>query len=268
MPRPPLLPGDPRSPVVLHVPHALRAVPAVARAGLLLDDPDLEQELDRMTDTATDLLAAAAAGAARVRPWRWVNPWSRLVVDPERFPDVREPMRAVGMGAVYTRTSDGRVLRRPDAGHEADLLATWFRPHAEGVADLVHDRLGVCGRAVLLDVHSFPAEPLPYETAGDPERAARRPQVCLGTDPQHTPAWLRAAAREAFAGLDVDLDQPFAGTYTPMRHWQRDLRVASLMVEVRRDVYLDGHLQPTDGLGEVAERLTRLVDAVTDAPPA
>lgn len=265
MTRPPLLPGDPASPVVLHVPHASRAVPADARAGLLLDDAELDRELDRMTDTATDLLAAAAAGAARLRPWRWVNPWSRLVVDPERFPDVREPMRAVGMGAVYTRTSEGRVLRHPDAGHEAHLLATWFRPYADGVADLVQDRLEACDRVVLVDVHSFPTEALPYERAADAARAAHRPQVCLGTDAQHTPPALLAAAREAFDGLDVGLDRPFAGTYTPLRHRGRDLRVASLMVEVRRDVYLDDDLQPTAGLGGLAERLARLVDAVTDS---
>ncbi len=265
MTRPPLLPGDPASPVVLHVPHASRAVPADARAGLLLDDAELDRELDRMTDTATDLLAAAAASAARLRPWRWVNPWSRLVVDPERFPDVREPMRAVGMGAVYTRTSEGRVLRHPDAGHEAHLLATWFRPYADGVADLVQDRLEACDRVVLVDVHSFPTEALPYERAADAARAAHRPQVCLGTDAQHTPPALLAAAREAFDGLDVGLDRPFAGTYTPLRHRGRDLRVASLMVEVRRDVYLDDDLQPTAGLGGLAERLARLVDAVTDS---
>lgn len=268
MPRPHLLPGDPRSPVVLHVPHASRAVPADVRAGLLLDDADLERELDRMTDTATDLLAAAAAGAATVRPWRWVAPWSRLVVDPERFPDARERMRVVGMGAVYTRTADGAPLRTPDAAGEADLLVRYLRPHADGVAGLLDDRLHACGRAVLLDVHSFPRTALPYETEVDARRAARRPQVCLGTDATHTPAWLLTAAREAFAGLDVAVDEPFAGTYTPLRHWQREPRVASLMVEVRRDVYLDDVLQPNAGLGALATRLARLVDAATDSSAA
>lgn len=258
----PLVAGAATSPVVLHVPHASRALPDDVRSGLLLDDDALGRELDAMTDTATDLLAARATDAARLRPWRWVNPWSRLVVDPERFPDGTEPMLAVGMGPVYTGTHDLGRLREPDAEVGADLLRRFFRPYAEGLADLVDDRLAACGRAVLLDVHSYPRLALPYERLGGP-----RPPVCLGTDASHTPHWLVAAAVDAFdrAGLEVGLDSPFAGTYTPLRHWGRQPRVGSLMVEVRRDVYLDERLRPTAGLDRVAAALTGLVEAATAA---
>ncbi|MFC3689805.1 N-formylglutamate amidohydrolase [Aquipuribacter hungaricus] len=254
-----LLVGGPASAVVLHVPHASRAVPDGVRAGLLLDDDGLETELDRMTDTATDVLAGLAAGAAAVTPWRWVNPWSRLVVDPERFPDAREEMLAVGMGAVYARTSDGRPLRAPDPGRDEDLLARYFRPYADGLADLVDDRLAACGSAVLLDVHSYPRDALPYERHGD----GPRPQVCLGADAVHTPGWLLDAARAAFgAHHEVGLDSPFSGSYTPTRHHGHDRRVATVMVEVRRDVYLDDGLRPSDGLDGLAAALADLVDAV------
>ena len=94
--------GDPASPVVLHVPHAGRLVPVDARRRMLLDDAALAAEIDVLTDHDTDVLALAAADRATVRPWVIVNPLSRFVVDVERFPDEREEMRAVGMGAVYT----------------------------------------------------------------------------------------------------------------------------------------------------------------------
>jgi len=228
--------GDPDSPVLLHVPHSSRVIPVAVREHLLLDDAELALELDRITDSGTGELASAVADGAALRPWRFVNRLSRLVVDPERFPDGREELRAVGMGAVYTRTSHGQTLREDDAGHESQLLAKVFEPYADALADAVDARLAATGHAVLLDVHSFPALALPYELHADD----RRPQVCLGTDPRHTPAWLVALAQEAFAGFDVALDQPFRGTYVPLRHFGVDERVLSLMVEVRRDVPPDG----------------------------
>ena len=99
-------PTGARRPIVGHVPHAATAIPPGVRAGILLDDAALEAELLRMTDRHTDRLFAwiRDLGGTLV-----VNRVSRLVVDPERFPDDdAEPMAAVGQGAVYTRTSCGR----------------------------------------------------------------------------------------------------------------------------------------------------------------
>ncbi len=254
-------PGDPRSPVILHVPHASRRIPPAVRAGILLDDGELSVELDRMTDACTDLVAQRTAAGARLRPWLFVNGYSRLVVDPERFPDEREEMRAVGMGAVYTHTSDGRPLRDPDPSTVDSLLATHFHPYADGMAALVDDRLAATGTAVVLDVHSYPSRALPYELHG----TAPRPAVCLGTDPAHTTPALLGAARAAFAGYgDVGLDTPFAGCYVPLRHYGVEPGVSALMVEVRRDTYLTEPAgPPTGGLDALVAALTRLVDEVT-----
>lgn len=88
----------------------------------MLDDKALEVELGHMTDAGTDVVAEQVVRSAACRPWLVLNRLSRLVVDPERFPDDREVMRRVGMGAVYTRTSHGEVLRRDDLDHERLLI--------------------------------------------------------------------------------------------------------------------------------------------------
>lgn len=106
-----ILPGHSSSPVILHVPHASRTIPPHVRAKLLLDDAALDAELDEATDTDTDLIATLGADHARTHPWIVKNALSRLVVDPERFPDASEPATAFGRGAVYTRACDGRRLR-------------------------------------------------------------------------------------------------------------------------------------------------------------
>lgn len=257
------LPGAPDSPVILHVPHSAREIPAAVRSGIVLDDAGLERELDHITDAHTASLAEAAARAAAVTPWRFVNRLSRLVVDPERFPDEREEMLAVGMGAVYTRTTHKEALR--PAGFDAEpLIERYFRPYARAMTEAVADRLAATGRAVIIDVHSYPSAPLPYELHGD----GPRPEVCLGTDSFHTPPALLAAAREAFARCgETGLDSPFAGTYVPLEFYGKRAEVSALMVEIRRDTYMAEPGGPAGpGLQALAESLASLADAAQTSP--
>jgi N-formylglutamate amidohydrolase len=231
--------GDAGSAVVLHVPHSSRTIPDWVRERIVLDDDALERELDAMTDAWTDRIAAAAAAVAArrgaPRPWSFVNRLSRLVIDPERFADPdHEDMVAVGMGAVYTATHDRGVLRDTDHAHAEALMSAYYRPYSEALGELVERRLVDHGRALVIDVHSYPRDVLPYER----HPGASRPQVCLGADPVHTPPALRAAAEGAFAAWEPLWDQPFVGTYVPTRHYEVDERVSSVMVEIRRDVYL------------------------------
>jgi N-formylglutamate amidohydrolase len=254
--------GDAASPWILHVPHASTRIPGPVREGIVLDDDALDAELAAMTDAHTDLLARRISERARGRrPWSFVNRLSRLVVDPERFPDEREVMNSVGMGAVYTRTSTGKRLRADNPSHRSELIATLFEPYSRGLADLVDDRLAATGRAVILDLHSYPADPLPYELYPRDER----PVICLGTDEHHTPAGLIETAREVFASLgSVAINQPFRGAYIPLRHYRRDDRVSSLMLELRRDAYLRSDGTPIDAAIErFAKAAARLVGSST-----
>lgn len=255
-----LLPGAVGSPVILHVPHSARETPPAARAGIVLDDAGLERELDHIVDAHTAEIADAAGELAAVQPWRFVNRLSRLVVDPERFPDEREEMLAVGMGAVYTRTTHRAELRPADTDPEP-LVERYFRPYAQAMTEAVADRLAAVGRVVIIDVHSYPTEALPYELHG----AGPRPPVCLGTDSFHTPPTLLDAALAAFAGCgEIGLDSPFSGAYVPLEFYSRDPRVTALMIEIRRDTYMAEPGGPAGpGLGRLASALAALVDAVT-----
>ncbi|MET8246546.1 N-formylglutamate amidohydrolase [Streptomyces sp. NPDC005202] len=255
-----VLPGAGDSPVILHVPHSAREIPPAVRAGIVLDDAALERELDHITDAHTAELAEEAAGLSAVTPWRFVNRLSRLVVDPERFPDEREEMLAVGMGAVYTRTTHRDVLRPADTDPEP-LLERYFRPYARAMTEAVADRLAATGRAVIIDVHSYPRAALPYELHGE----GPRPPVCLGTDSFHTPPELADLARKVFAGCgETGMDSPFGGAYVPLEFYGTNARVGALMVEIRRDTYMTEPGGPAGpGLTRLAAALAALVDGVS-----
>lgn len=252
--------GADSSCVVLHVPHSSTAIPSWVRSKILLEDAALARELELMTDAQTDLIAEAAADRAEIRPWVFRNALSRLVVDPERFPDTAQELMAapeIGMGAVYSKTAHLEVLRSVDAEHKAALLETYFHPYAQGLSDVVGHVLRTHDRVTIIDIHSFPAEELPYERLHHPD--ARRPQLCLGTDPFHTPDWLVEAARVAFASVsDTVLNEPFAGTYVPLDFYGTDPRVTSIMIEVRRDTYVG----QAAAIRELGRSLAALVQAV------
>lgn len=129
------------------------------------------------------------------------------------------------------------------------------------MTEAVDDRLQAAGRVVVIDVHSYPTDPLPYELHGE----GPRPPVCLGTDGFHTPAGLLARARAAFAPLGTTaVNTPFAGAYVPLKHYGMDRRVSALMIEIRRDLYMaEPGGQPGPGLQPLAEALAALVRSET-----
>jgi N-formylglutamate deformylase len=253
-----LAPDAPPAPVIVHVPHSSRNIPPTVRAGILLADVDLDEELRRMTDHHTDMLVR---GVGALGATRFVNCWSRLAVDPERFEDPdREEMEAVGMGAVYVATSDRTPLRAPSSAVRDELLARQFRPYHAAFADLVTAQLREYDRCVIVDVHSYPRQALPYELHGDQPR----PEVCIGTDPLHTPDDIRDRVLRIVAaqGMTSGIDTPFRGTFVPTRHLG-DPRVCSVMLEIRRDTYLDeATAEPHAGLARVSRLCRDVVEAM------
>ena len=248
--------GDSDSTVILHVPHASREIPLAVRDALLLDEPALNRELDAMTDTDTDLLAIASFNQAKVKPWIFQNKLSRLVIDPERFPDNREVMNQIGMGAVYLKTSDGSDLREIDKVRDSQLIERFFHPYAAALEETVRSIAISKGCVTIIDVHSYPR----FEHLNGVNKGQRRPAVCLGVDDFHTPAWLLNLAQSHFLRLgDVIINEPYAGTYVPLSLYQVDSRVSSVMMENREDTIVGA------GLSRSANVLADLIDAIEES---
>lgn len=219
----------------MHIPHSSTVIPGDVRDTLVLDDAPLRKELLRLTDAYTDELFAPDLATAIPVEFGV----SRLVVDPERFADdTLEPMASRGMGAVYTATADGAPLRAAvTTSGRAELLSRFYEPHHAALQTAVETVLDATGQCLIIDAHSFPSHPLPC----DLDQYPVRPDVCIGTDPFHTPAQLAADAAAGFAayGLDVAVDRPYSGAIVPTRRYRTDRRVSSVMVEINRRLYMD-----------------------------
>lgn len=221
------------TPLFLHLPHASSVIPEGCREDFLIGVEELASEQLRLEDRFTDELFGSGWPAAQA----WTAPVSRLVVDVERFrSDDQEACAAVGMGAVYVRGTRGQALRRLDPDRREVLLKTYYDPHHRACEATTAQALATWGRCVVLDAHSYPKGALPTQRPDAPQ-----PEIGLGTDTFHTPVALRELARKYFVdhGLEVGVDVPFSGTFVPTCFWRQEPRVHSLMVEVRRDLYMD-----------------------------
>ena len=149
------------SSIALHLPHASTLIPENLRDDFLLSDQELQAELNRITDHATDRTFQQAFPEAKAI----VFPVSRLVVDPERFSDdFQEPMSQVGMGVTYTKGSLRQPLReQPSQAKRQELLERYYIPHHQKLTEAVEESLFANDHCLIIDGHSFPPLPLPYE---------------------------------------------------------------------------------------------------------
>lgn len=244
-------------PLLFHIPHASTAFPPGARNDLLLDDRALADELLRMTDAVTD---AIFLPSMRPGDEALVFPWSRLLVDVERFRnDQDEPMARMGMGAVYMRTSQGVPLR--PAGFDSESLrATYYDPHHALLARLIRRLIDERGGILILDCHSFPSKPL----SCDLDQEMDRPEICIGTDPFHSPQELIEQLEATFSrrGWRCLRDRPYAGTMVPREFFGKDPRVMSVMIEIRRDLYMDEETGTRHGVEKLAGIVREALDEI------
>ncbi len=221
------------TPVLLHLPHDSTVIPSADRADYLISDADLGLEQLRLTDWHTAALYAEGMPTDEIV----CAEVSRLVVDVERFADDRlERCSAFGMGATYVQTCDGRPLRALSPERRKELLDRYYWPHHHRLNEAAAERLTRFGQCVILDAHSFPTGQLPTQVGFSAPL-----EIAIGTQPGHTSPELRALAEDFFSaqGFTVGVDIPFSGAIVPNRYFGKEFRVQSLMIEVRRNLYMD-----------------------------
>ena len=218
--------------------HCIPAVHLAAAYGAFMQM--LHDQLLPMTDWYTDELFINGIGIPIVAPV------TRIICDTERFRnDEDEPMSIIGMGVCYSKTYDLKHTIAWQEGHRKWVLENLYDIHHKSLELAVDRALFEHGSALILDCHSFSSVPLPYEPDQNPER----PDICIGTDPFHTPNELAEIAMEFFRCKEysVKINSPYSGTIVPLKFLNKDRRVSSMMIELNRGLYLkNGTKQKND----------------------
>ena len=219
-------------PLLIHLPHSSVHISDDDRRDILLDESELQAELLKLTDRYTDELFDYRGVVIHK------NLNSRIIIDPERFRNEKdEIMSQFGMGAIYTRSASGRLIKNITVDRREELMKTYYDPYHVELEKKTQRILKKYGKCLIIDGHSFSEKPLDFELNKDPDR----PDICIGTCDFHTPEKLVKLMEDYIVGngMTVKRNTPFAGTMVPMTYYRKDKRVASIMIEVNRRLYMN-----------------------------
>lgn len=234
--------------MILHIPHSSTFVPETFD---VFNGVSLMHEFQRMTDWFTDELFDFDEAE------KLVFPYSRLYCDVERFKaDRNEPMAKKGMGVCYTRTSHGTKLREVSSKEKVFIKSTVYDQHHKNLEKLVENELLKDDCTLIIDCHSFP-----NEIYAQHEESDVRPDICIGTDSFHTPNALLLHVCDYFEkeGFTVAVNEPFSGTMVPLKYYQKDKRVQSIMIEVNRKLYLNKTFNKNNNFHKIQDLIHNLL---------
>lgn len=215
--------------IILSIPHSSVCFPD--KDGFNMDLLDAEVVL--LTDFASDEIFHSS-NLSSVK-----SVTSRIYCDVERLPDDEESMAKYGMGIIYTRTDDGKELRRISEAKKQEIIDRYYRPFHQKLTNIVTDKLQKYGECLIIDCHTFSDRPF----LRDLDRTTPRPDICIGTDAFHTPPELAHRIIHFFESEDytVKENSPYAGCIIPQEYRQKNPSVHSVMVEVNRKLYMDNN---------------------------
>lgn len=196
--------------IVLNIPHSSSVFP-FGKGGW---DDGIDEEIMRWTDWYTDWLFQSHD--ARIVSVSF--PFSRFFCDVERLEN--DPLESVGQGVVYRRFNS---LKRSLSDDEELWVRRTYREHLERLQSYIID-----GRTLIVDCHSFPSDLSEID-------------VCIGfNDDWSCPSKKTIdTVINTFRskGYNVGVNSPYSNSITPhCLHLYK-----SIMVELNKSIYLDGH---------------------------
>ena len=220
--------------LVLHIPHSSTEIPLLD--GYVSSHNEIQQEIIKLTDWYTDDLFDSQVD------YKIVAPFSRIFCDVERFADDElEMMSKVGMGVLYEKLDSDELLRKVSPELREKIITNYYWKHHNSLTTIVEEQLKRNGECLIVDCHSFPSTPLQKAI----NQNSNTPDFNIGIDSFHTPKKYIEASITYFENLGYSLgvDWPYSGSIVPMKYYQKEKRVNSIMLEINRKLYLN---EPTN----------------------
>jgi N-formylglutamate amidohydrolase len=219
--------------ILIHIPHSSLNIPSNMDDDYFLTKEELAKEAKIMADMFTDELFGNALnkyGGIKLDV-------SRVFLDVERFrDDDLESMATIGMGLAYTKTSDLKELRSLE--YKKEILDIYDEYHL-AFEKLVEKKLAKHNKCLIIDCHSFPSKPLPFQQGQDYQGV----QICIGVEDFHRDnnfvQKIKNKFNSSFKHYKVEENTPYKGSIVPTKYYANESRVKSVMIEINRSTYMD-----------------------------
>lgn len=218
--------------IVLHIPHSSLYIPAFFyNRNLSISKEELNKFNFDITDLYTDELFSSNEFESIIFKY------SRVFCDIEKFADdTKESMSKYGMGAVYTKTNKRVLIANNSDEYKKYILNNIYYPYHKNMTETINNLLEQAD-VIMIDCHSFSKEIIMTDLIEG------IPDICIGiNNDQTTSSEITKYVLEYFQnkGYKVKLNYPYSGTMIPNNIILQN-NFFSLMIEVNKNLYLDGY---------------------------
>lgn len=218
--------------IIIHIPHSSLKIPKIFYKKALLSKAEILNENLMLCDLYTDkFLNNKKCYEVRVK-------FSRLFCDVEKFKDEsKEKMAKFGMGAIYTRNSNGNKLINADDMYKEKVLSKYYDSHHNKMDNLITKILKKKKECYIIDLHSFSD----YQ-AQKMFNVLDYPDICIGIDDEFADPILNNIILSFLnkCGYDIKINYPYSGSFVPNIAYQNKYKnVKSVMIEINKRLYIN-----------------------------
>ncbi|MBQ6477536.1 MAG: N-formylglutamate amidohydrolase [Bacilli bacterium] len=212
---------------IIHVPHASLEVPEEFTDKLLVDRKYFDKENIFICDyKVDDFIPNNFNNIVKFN-------YSRMFCDVEKYlDDSKEVMSKYGMGAVYTKDSNGKEFIKVDDKYKEEVISKYYKKHHKELDKIVGKVLSNYKDCFIIDLHSFSDE-FVYKMFNK----KNTPDICIGINKDNYDKELLVKTINFFKSnnYSIRVNYPFSGSITSNKYPE----VKSIMIEINKRVYLD-----------------------------
>ena len=213
----------PNTKLIIHVPHASLEVPADFKDQLLVDYDYFQKENIFISDYKVDEFIPK--GFPNVVKFNY----SRMFCDVEKYlDDSKEEMSKYGMGALYTKDSNGvEFIKRKN---KENIISNYYKKHHDNLDNMVEKILSIYNDAFIIDLHSFSDE-----FVSKVLNKGISPDICIGiNDIYDKDILINTINHFSKYGYSIMINYPYSGSIISNKY----PKVKSMMIEINKRLYL------------------------------